>query len=150
MLVNALGIPWILFADFNIEYEEFLESDWPTYLNADPIHPSMTTTTSISKDRVIEFALISKRIKVLHHKTIPIYSAPWYPHYGILYEFDFRVNNVCGDVVCIPKALPMEQFGRIWGTLNQTNKDKLSSTANNRAKKILQKQKRKNRSCYFR
>ena len=143
MLIKALGIPWILFADFNIVYEEFLESDWPSYFEADPLHPNTVTTTSLSKDRAIDFAVVSKKIKVLHHKTSPIFSVPWYPHYGILYEFEFDVNKVCGDVVCIPKALPMGQFGMIWGTISQEYKDMLNKTAHNRAKKILQKQKRK-------
>ena len=51
-------------------------------------------------------------------------------------------NNIVGDVVCVPKALPMN-FESIWKNTNEEQRIQLYKTAKNRAKHKLQKQKKK-------
>ena len=66
MLIKYLGIPWILLGDFNIKFEEFCESDWPTLFKGDMLHPNMKSSTSMSLDRVIDYGMHCKRIKAQH------------------------------------------------------------------------------------
>ena len=86
MLVKLSGIPWFLVGDFSIHVCVFRLSEWPAFLNAKLIHPDVLPTTTISKDRTIDFALIRKRIKHLFKECRPICSVPWGPHFGFIFD----------------------------------------------------------------
>ena len=101
MLSKMLGLPYVALGDFNITWQEFLESDWPTILDVEVLRPNAVTTTSVSADRAIDFGLISKSISKFFMSARPIYSVPWGPHYGAIYDFLMNPKSVKGQVVCV-------------------------------------------------
>ena len=121
MVIKMSGLPWIAFGDFNITFEDFQESEWLQYLDADLLHPNMKSTTSLSQNRVIDFGLMSRSLKGMFRKSRPIYTVPWGPHFAALYEFVMDPMALRGKVVCIPRSLPMkisETSGKRWQRIN--------------------------------
>jgi hypothetical protein len=103
----------------------------------------MPTTTSLSPNRPIEFALISNPIKNMHHLTKPNYIIPWGPHYACIHEFRTEANIIHGNVLCIPKPLPIDHFNEIWQYFDENTQQLYVKNASNRAKKMLQKHKKR-------
>jgi hypothetical protein len=71
LLIKMLDLPFLCMGVSNITYKEFAESEWPDFLGAEAIDPQMVTTTTLSIDRPIDFALISKTIKPMFASTQP-------------------------------------------------------------------------------
>ena len=143
MLGKLTNKPYIILGDFNIDYTEFVRSEWLDLMDVDPLHPKVNSTTTMSDCRVIDFALISRDIRSMFIGVYPMYSSPWGPHFSFVFEFHFHPLSVMGDTVCIPKALPMKQFTQIWKTIPEEQQQVLYNNASNRAKKLLQKQYKK-------
>ena len=144
LLIQMLDLPFLCMGDFNITFKEFAESEWPDFLGADTIDPQMVTTTTLSTDRPIDFALISKSIKPMFASTQPIYDSTWKPHYSNILSLHMRPIQIRGKVLCKPKPLPMKQFQSLWKYLDEDDQGRICHTASNRAKKLLQKHKRTN------
>ena len=119
-----------------------MDSDWPTVLDVEVLSPNAVTTTSVSADRAIDFGLISKSIYKFFKRARPIFSVPWVPHYGEIFSFLMNPKSIKGKILCVPKALPIHHFSKIWKTLSEDAKGSYAKNSENRAKNVLQKQKR--------
>ncbi len=69
MVSKIQGLHIFAIGDWNITFQEFADSVWPEFLDVHLINPNMPTTTSLSPNRPIEFALIPNPIKNMHHLT---------------------------------------------------------------------------------
>ena len=106
-----------LHADFNCLPDELKQSGWPERLRMQVMIPN-GPTTKVSATRIIQFCLV-------HPSTFPLcsafsfdYTAPWGPHYGLIVHFTATPIHVCANVLCKPKALPMDEFNTKWTSLN--------------------------------
>ncbi len=55
MLKHLLSLPFFTIGDFNITFEQFVESGWAERFKAKMLHPGTPTTTTASTNRVIDF-----------------------------------------------------------------------------------------------
>jgi hypothetical protein len=99
LLILILDLPFVCMGDFNITYKEFVESEWPDFLGAETIDPQMMTTTTLSTDRAIDFALISKHIKPMFASTQPIYNSTWKLYYSNILSLHMRPIQIKGKVM---------------------------------------------------
>ena len=139
MLVSLTGLPFICVGDFNIHCDEFSQSEWPEFLSCEVIHPGGTTISS-AEDRPIDFVLVSYSISKLINKVEIIHQVPWGPHYALSISVKANVKLVTGQVLCVPKALPVDDFLKIWKHTPTNEQDKLVKKSKKRAKHILRKQ----------
>jgi hypothetical protein len=119
MLKYLSNLPIIALGDFNIPFKVFQESDWPTRLNVKMIHPGVETTTSQSLNRVIDYGFISLEIETMFISIRPLFSIPCHPHIGLLVELHGNPREISGLVQCIPRKLPMKEFGAEWSKLQE-------------------------------
>ena len=63
MLVDLIGLPWVCCGDFNITFDEFLNSEWPDSLKCCVIKPDCETTASTSHNIIIDFHLLAMEFK---------------------------------------------------------------------------------------
>jgi len=143
LIKDLLQLPVVCFADFNIPFEEFADSGWLDLLNASPIHPGVTTTTSASSNRVIDFGFISNEIKYMFVLVVPIRYAAWSPHYSFVLGCNARPRSITGVVQCVPKSLPFERFSASWEQLDAEKQSKRWFRAQYKAHKILRRQHKK-------
>jgi hypothetical protein len=142
MLVVLLGIPFICVGDFNIKYEDFIQTEWLSKFKAAPLHPAMKTSTSLCTDRVIDFGMISFCIFDIADSILPFTGVPWSPHYGFFVGINKKPRKLTSRVLCVPKALPLETFKLNWDELDDTAQVSMWNTARNQAKRKLRKHKR--------
>ena len=63
ILLKILGLPWIIYADFNMPSDEFYKSGWPQFLKAEVVTPKgATTTLKNTAGRVIDYCLVHRSI----------------------------------------------------------------------------------------
>ena len=118
ILKKLLKLPFICFGDFNITFEEFQQSEWPTTFRARMIHPKVKSTISTHSERAIDFGLISNEIYLMFHDIKPIHSVVWGPHIGLLITVYAQIRSIFTNVQCLPKALPLPEFNKIWKTMS--------------------------------
>jgi hypothetical protein len=68
MLKHLLRLPLVGFGDFNITYNEFLNSGWAERLRVNLIHPGLDSTLASCTNRPIDFGFISYEIDTLAMK----------------------------------------------------------------------------------
>ena len=100
-------------------------------------------SVTLSQDRVIDFGLISLDIQFMFLEALFVPGVPWGPHGGIIFKLVCNPLDITGQVLCTPKALPMQVFNERWAHLNQFEQYTSWKTANNKAKRLLAKQRRK-------
>ena len=69
------------------------------------------------------------------------WGVPWGPHCAIQLVINSRPRSVHGNVLCVPKALPLEPFNANWNKLDEYEKKLAWSKARRHARQILVKQK---------
>ena len=70
-----------------------------------------------------------------------ITQVPWGPHYGLKLDIHADIKTVHGQVLCVPKSLPMEDFQNIWESKTNEEQNKFFKHANKGARRIFAKQK---------
>ena len=117
LLNNIIKLPMFLHADFNCLPDELKQSGWPERLRMQVMIPN-GPTTKVSATRIIQFCLVHPSIFPLCSAFSFDYTAPWGPHYGLIVHFTATPIHVCANVLCQPKALPMDDFNTKWTSLN--------------------------------
>ena len=118
LLKNFLKLPIILLSDFNIQFSDFMKSEWPQKFNACSIHPQVPTTITTNDDRIIDFGLLSKEIQLMIKSIQPIHSVVWGPHIALLITLFASPRSIFRYVQGFPKALPMSDFNKAWNKLS--------------------------------
>ena len=95
--------------------------------------------TTKSSDRIIDFALVHADIFDSFSALCIDNMVPWGPHYGLGISVAQSPMLITGNVMCIPRDLPMADFKIAWNALNQYQQYKKYSAANRFAQHKLQK-----------
>ena len=67
-------------------------------------------------------------------------NVPWGPHDALLLTLIGTPQRTVGTTICVPKALPIEDFNIIWDTYDEHEQLTKIAASRNRASKILNKQ----------
>ena len=140
MLATILNLPFVCIGDFNIHCEDFRNSEWPMFLKCDVVHPGEDTTLSTAMDRPIDFCLVSTKISMLFKCIRVITNVPWGPHYALLLTLFGTPKRIVGTTICVPKALPIDDFQSIWDTFDEHEQLAKIAAAWKRASRILHEQ----------
>ena len=63
LLIKIHGLPWILYADFNMLPEELSKSGWPQFLKAEIVIPTGATSTLKNvSGRIIDYLMVHRSI----------------------------------------------------------------------------------------
>ena len=83
ILLKILGLPWIIYSDFNMPPDDLLKSGWPQFLKSEIVIPKgATSTLKGTSGRIIDFCLVHRSILgVVKILELNIF-APSTPHLG--------------------------------------------------------------------
>ena len=136
-------VPFVIAGDFNIPFEQFCESGWCERLKVKPIHPNAKSTISSSADRVIDFGLISNDIYPMFVEASPIFDVTRGPHIAFIIRLLLKPRSITARVICVPKALPVNDFNKLWKQVSDEQQKITWSKSVKRARHILNKHKSK-------
>ena len=92
---------------------------------------------------MIDYVLISLGFDSAFVSFESTWNVTWGPHCGMELSLNARPRSVEGRVQCIPRKLPLEQFGLGWKIMDEPSREAALRNASCKAKQILSKQKRK-------
>ena len=94
--VKAIGLPFLLLADFNATIGDLQKTGWVYELNAMPFMPKGVTTTCSTGKRVIDFMVGSRILAHLFVDSKPDRGqfGGWSPHLGLIYRFRASPKSV--------------------------------------------------------
>ena len=148
LLTKLTGLPFIILGDFNVIPEELLASGWLSHLGAKIRTSELPSSTTASTDRNIDMCVHSICLDHIFIYLKAVVGVPWGPHIGFELAIHARPRSVKGQVLSIPKPLPIDDFTEQWSRLNQFEQLQKWKQANHYAKQILHNQKLKTGSPF--
>ena len=122
MLQCLVKLPIFCTGDFNVTIQDFMDSQWPDFLDVQVLDPGIASTTTASINRKIDFAFVSKRVSQVFLQCKPVFSSPWGPHYSFIFSLSIEACKVEGNALCVPKPFPLDHFYEIWDHLDEQQK----------------------------
>ena len=121
MLLKILGLPWIIYSDFNMLPDDLLKSGWPQFLKSEIVTPKgATSTLKGTSGRIIDFCLVHRSIlgvvKILELNSV----APSTPHFMLNLELMAHPRFIVEPTICVPNALPLGVFSSNWAAYDDT------------------------------
>ena len=143
LLQQIIRIPIVCYGDFNFSPDVLESSDWLRHLGMRIFCPAGNTTLNNAPSSLIDFVLFSNSIQDIFVSLEVDTKVSWSPHYGLLLKIIGNPLSVVGNVLCIPKPLPLTLFQTEWNKLDQSKQISLFNKAKQQASKRLSKQKLK-------
>ena len=108
-IVRALGVPWMIYADWNLTPEQMVDSGWLQWFKGKLRVPEdMSFTCTIRPRRMIDYLMVSEEmdpfVKVLRQE----HSTPWKPHLGLRVTIDKAAADMLVLKAVRPRAFPCE------------------------------------------
>lgn len=143
LLAKLTGCPLIIYGDFNIHRDKFIESGWLEFLEVELFSPDTPSTLSTTGDSLIDYVLVSRSISSIVLSITHTWDITWGPHAGLILELESRPRITHGLVQCKPKAFPLSDFISSWEQLSPNAQQYAYNDAYSKAHTTLQAQKDK-------
>ena len=141
LLRNILGLPLLIYGDFNMDSSVVLESGWVERLNGHLIKLDIDSTLITATSSNIDYFIVTDGVQHLVKNIQPVLTSPWSPHVSLQLTLYASPMSVTGLVHKMPKSLPMEKFKEAWNLMDEQNKINLYKLSKTKATQMLQNQK---------
>lgn len=120
---RLIGLPIIVIGDFNIEYEDMVQSGWLDVPKLKAFKPDEITSTLYGiEDRVIDYVLMSESIVHIFKFLKPVFNTPWRPHVSLALGIHSRPRQAHALHIWRPRELPMEDALKKWKSMSEDGK----------------------------
>lgn len=110
LLKRSVAMPIIIYGDFNMLPSELEPSGCVDRLNAIIVKCNRNSTLQGNDTSYIDYFIVSNElvdcIKDVQYKL----DVPWKPHIGLALTIQGSPRSITGNVLCVPKLLPMSIF----------------------------------------
>ena len=115
ILLKILGLPFIIYSDFNMLPDELSKSGWPQFLKAEIVTPiGATSTLKKVSGRIIDYLLVHRSILGVVQSLMLNSIAPSTPHYFLDLTLMANPRFIIEPTFCIPSKLPSDIFIENW------------------------------------
>ena len=144
MFFCLVGLPFLVCGDFNMLSADLYNTGWPSFLKAVTVDVGGALSTLRQTDgRLIDFILVSEKIRGLISAVYLVPEFPTKPHYSFCLELHRSPRLVREPMLVIPRPLPMEAFKEFWRGASEWAQANLVNQARQIAKGMLGQQKLK-------